>query len=273
MVENRTGLASEPLDINSATRPRPTYPKLAATKGLTVRHRSSGIVGKLVSYNPQRVTLRDGNGRVHQFPPIPGGFSANGHSVTLCSPPKGPTRPTAITASGSVADPKANARVARASRILVEGLHDAALVEKVWGDDLRVEGVVVEPLHGVDDLADVVSQFRPNAQRRLGILLDHLVEGTKETHLAARVNDANVLITGHPYVDIWQAVRPQAIGIDSWPVIPKGTDWKTGVCAEFGFTGTPGELWPRILGRVETYKDLEPAMVGAVEKLIDFVTD
>jgi len=28
---------------------------------------------------------------------------------------------------------------------LVEGRHDAELVEQVWGDDLRVEGVVVKP--------------------------------------------------------------------------------------------------------------------------------
>ena len=48
------------------------------------------------------------------------------------------------------------AQVAKASRILVEGVHDAELVEKVWGDDLRIEGVVVEYLGGIDDLAIVV---------------------------------------------------------------------------------------------------------------------
>ena len=65
---------------------------------------------------------------------------------------KGPEAPTR-TASGSVAVPGTKARVARASRIFVEGRHDAELVEKVWGDDLRIEGVVVEYLEGVDDLA------------------------------------------------------------------------------------------------------------------------
>ncbi len=237
-----------------------------------VRHRTTGTVGKIIGYNPQRVTLRDTNGREHAFPPTPGAFSVNGATVTLVSAPKGPARPTGMTASGSVANPKARARVARASRILVEGIHDAALVEKVWGDDLRIEGVVVEPLHGADDLAAVVKEFQPGKDRRLGILLDHLIDGTKETYIAKTVNNPNVLITGHPYVDVWQAVRPQAIGIDVWPVIPKGTDWKTGICREFGFAGSPGELWPLILGRVESYKDLEPAMVGAVEELIDFVT-
>ncbi|HEU4490684.1 MAG TPA: DUF3097 family protein [Jiangellales bacterium] len=60
------------------------------------------------------------------------------------------------------------ARVARASRIYVEGRHDAELVEKVWGDDIRVEGVVVEVLGGIDDLPARVAAFRPGPGRRLG---------------------------------------------------------------------------------------------------------
>lgn len=47
------------------------------------------------------------------------------------------------------------------SRIYVEGVHDAALVEKVWGHDLRVEGVVVEYLEGIDHLPSVVEEFGP----------------------------------------------------------------------------------------------------------------
>ena len=41
---------------------------------------------------------------------------------------------------------RAQARVARQSRIYVEGRHDAELVERIWGDDLRHVGVVVEHL-------------------------------------------------------------------------------------------------------------------------------
>ncbi|MGI9596518.1 MAG: DUF3097 family protein [Acidimicrobiales bacterium] len=41
--------------------------------------------------------------------------------------------------------------------------------------------------------------------------------------------------------------------------------------AAFGFTGSTGELWRVILGRVDSYRDLEPSLVGAVEELIDFV--
>jgi len=32
-------------------------------------------------------------------------------------------------------------------------------------------------------------------------------------------------------------------------------------------------MWRRVLASVRTYADLEPALVGAVERLIDFVTE
>jgi hypothetical protein len=162
--------------------------------------------------------------------------------------------------------------VARASRILVEGIHDAALVERVWGDDLRVEGVVVERLDGADHLPAELRAFRPGPGRRLGVLLDHLVVGSKEARLAGEVADPHVLVTGHPFVDIWQAVKPARIGLARWPTIPIGRPWKEGVCAALG-VGEPSSFWPRLLGSVRSYADLEPALVGAVEQLIDFVTE
>jgi hypothetical protein len=173
------------------------------------------------------------------------------------------------------------ARVARASRILVEGKHDAELVEKVWGHDLRVEGVVVVPLHGVDDLAAAVEDFGPGPGRRLGVLVDHLVAGSKEWHEAAAVTRvagaaAHVRVVGHPYIDVWQAVRPQRIGIDAWPVIPRGLPWKEGVLAELGWPHAEqvdvANGWQRILASVHSYADLEPELLGRVEELIDFVT-
>jgi hypothetical protein len=171
--------------------------------------------------------------------------------------------------------------VARASRILVEGKHDAELVEKVWGHDLRVEGVVVVPLHGVDDLAAAVADFGPGPGRRLGVLVDHLVAGSKEWHEAAavtRVQGAgeHVRVVGHPYIDVWQAVRPHRLGIEAWPTIPRGRPWKEGVLAELGWPHAEqadvAAGWQRILGAVDNYADLEPELLGRVEELIDFVT-
>jgi DUF3097, C-terminal domain len=176
-----------------------------------------------------------------------------------------------VTASGSIAGDGA-ARVARAHRIWVEGIHDAELIEHVWGDDLRELGIVVEPMHGADDLTAAVAAFGPSAERRLGVLLDHLVPGSKESRLAAGVRHRHVLVTGHPYVDVWEGIRPRVIGLDEWPPVPKGdVPWKEGLCDALGvpFEG----FWPRLRNRVRTFADLRPELVGAVEQLIDFVAE
>jgi hypothetical protein len=102
--------------------------------------------------------------------------------------------------------------------------------------------------------------------------VDHLVPGSKEARLAESVRRPHVLVTGTPYVDVWQAVRPKVVGIDAWPEIPKGTPWKEGVCRALGVS-QPGELWRRILGSVRDWRDLEQPLVRAVEELIDFVTE
>jgi hypothetical protein len=162
--------------------------------------------------------------------------------------------------------------VARASRIYVEGKHDAELVEKIWGDDLRDVGVVVEYLEGIDDLPAIVKSFSPAPGRRLGVLVDHLVAGSKETRIAASVRSPDVLIVGHPFIDIWAAVRPSAVGIAAWPDVPPGQPWKEGVLRVIGWPPEVPSAWQRILRSVTSYADLEPELLGRVEELIDFVT-
>jgi hypothetical protein len=81
-----------------------------------------------------------------------------------------------------------------------------------------------------------------------------------------------VIVLGHPYVDVWQAVRPQTAGIAAWPSIPPGTPWKEGVCAALGWGHDTGQAWRALLARVDDYSDLEPELLGRVEELIDFVT-
>jgi hypothetical protein len=132
---------------------------------------------------------------------------------------------------------------------------------------------VVEVLHGADDLAAVVRGFGPRPGRRLGILLDHLVDGSKESRLAAEVDHPDVLVTGHRYVDVWQAVKPGALGLSAWPVVPPGTPWKEGVIAALGSTETPRAFWSRVLAAVTDWTDLETDLIGSVERLIDFVTE
>jgi hypothetical protein len=228
--------------------------------------------GAVVGHGKDGVTLEDRLGRRRIFPLTPAGFLLDGAPVTLVAPPKtAPTGPRRRTASGSFAVADAPARVARASRIWVEGIHDAALVERIWGDDLRVEGVVVEPLDGIDVLADRVAEFRPGAGRRVGVLVDHLVPNSKESRIVAGIRDPDVLVTGHPYVDIWQAVKPAAVGIRAWPSVPRGIEWKAGVCAALG-VAEPREMWRRILASVKGYADVEVPLLRAMEELIDFVT-
>lgn len=198
--------------------------------------------------------------------------------LTAAQPPRRTAAPpvTRITNSGAIAAAgPARPRVAVESRIWVEGRHDAELVEQVWGDDLRELGVVVEPLHGLDHLIESVVAFAPSSKRRLGVLVDHLVTGSKEHRLVGRLREqlgsaaTHVLVTGHPFVDVWAGVWPRAVGLAEWPTVPRSTPWKQGVCAALG--ADPARFWPTLRNRVATFADLRPELVGAVEQLIDFV--
>jgi Protein of unknown function (DUF3097) len=255
-------------------RPSPP-PRIAAEGGLVVEDGAGDFCGAVVSCEKDAVTLEDRHGRRRVFP-LSGTFLLEGKRVMLVRPvaaPGGtPGGRVARTASGSIAAPVSRAKVARASRIYVEGKHDAELVEKVWGDDLRDVGVVVEFLNGIDDLPAIVASFAPDGSRRLGVLVDHLVGGSKESRIAGQVNSPHVLIVGHPFIDVWAAVRPSVVGIDRWPNVPRGTPWKEGVLAAIGWSVDPAVGWRRILSAVRSYADLEPAFLGRVEELIDFVT-
>ena len=250
----------------------------AVEPDMVVEDAQSGFVGAVVRIEQGRVDLEDRHGKVRSFPLGPG-FLLDGKPVILTPPKRAPAAP-ARTASGSVAVPNAKARVALASRIYVEGRHDAELVEQVWGADLRIEGVVVEYLGGVDDLAAIVEEFRPGPGRRLGVLVDHLVAGSKESRIAEAVRRGpggeHTLVVGHPYIDIWEAVKPARIGRKAWPQVPRGVDWKKGVCQAMGWPhasqADTARAWQHIRGRVRDWNDLEPALIGRVEELIDFVT-
>lgn len=256
-----------------------SVPEVPADRDLVVEEVTTGFCGAVIrcekTAEGPTVTLEDRFGKHRVFPMTAAGFLLEGRTVTLVRPASGaasaPARPR-LTASGSLAVPEARARVARAGRIYVEGRHDAELVEKVWGDDLRIEGVVVEYLEGIDDLPALVDAFSPGPDARLGVLVDHLVPGSKESRIAARVTGDDALVVGHPYIDIWEAVKPGSVGIPAWPSVPRGQDWKTGVCAALGWPSNTGAAWQRILASVRSYKDLEPALLGRVEELIDFVT-
>ncbi|HEY2792608.1 MAG TPA: DUF3097 domain-containing protein [Micromonosporaceae bacterium] len=253
-------------------RPRRVVDEVEAEMGLVVEDADEGFCGAVVGFEHGAVVLEDRFGKRRLFPLQPAAFRLEGVPVTLVRPAVATAPTQRRTASGSTAVQGVTARVARASRIWVEGIHDAALVERVWGDDLRIEGVVVEPLDGIDDLVAAVDEFRPGPTRRLGVLVDHLVEGSKESRIVAGVTSPYVLVTGHPYIDIWQAVRPERLGIQRWPTIAPGRPWKEGICAALG-VAQPADMWRRILSRVHSYRDVETPLINAMERLIDFVVD
>jgi hypothetical protein len=240
-----------------------------------VEEADGGFCGAVVSCEKAAVTLEDRRGRRRVFPLTPAAFLLDGKPVTLVrpAPAADAARSPARTASGSVAAPRAPAKVARASRIYVEGRHDAELVEKIWGDDLRDVGVVVEYLEGIDHLAAIVADFSPGPGRRLGVLVDHLVDGSKESRIAAGISSPHVLVVGHPFVDIWQAVKPSVLGISGWPEVPRSVPWKEGTLRAIGWGEDTRAGWRRILAAVTSFTDLEPELLGKVEQLIDFVTE
>jgi hypothetical protein len=267
-------------DWRAPTRGRATPAE--ATPGLVVEEVITDWCGAVVSVDRDLgvLTLEDRRGRRRTFP-LGSGFLVEGRPVVLTAPVtrSGPAKPRR-TASGSVAVPGQRARVARESRIFVEGRHDAELVEKLWGDDLRVEGVVVEHLGGVDDLVEQLGEFDPGPGRRVGVLVDHLVAGSKESRIADAVRRSpfggHVLVVGTPFVDVWAAVKPERLGLSAWPVVPRDIEWKHGVCAALGWPhrdqADVARAWQQILARVSSYADCEPALLGRVEELIDFVT-
>ena len=273
-----------PRDMSAPVRAE--LPEVPVERGMVLEDVQSGWVGAVTrvekSGGMHVVALEDRRGKSRSFR-LGFGFLLDGQAIRLMPPaPRAAAGvPAGRTASGSVRVEGQRAQVAKASRIWVEGKHDAELVEKVWGDDLRVEGIVVEPLHGIDDLAAAVADFRPGPARRLGVLVDHLVPNSKESRIAEAVMASpgaagNVLIVGHPYVDVWQAIRPAVLGIDRWPAVPRGQDWKTGILKAFGWPHATKEDvglgWQKLLGAVRTYADLEPSLLGRVEEVIDFLT-
>ncbi len=77
-------------------------------------------------------------------------------------------------------------------------------------------------------------------------------------------------------MDVWQAVKPDRLGLEAWPSIPRSIEWKKGVCQHLGWPHRDqadiARAWKQVLGRVRSFADLEPALLGRVEELIDFVT-
>lgn len=294
-------------DILAPTPAGPRFPEIPGEPDLVVETADGQWCGAIVDWQKVpdptatggwAVVLEDRFRRRRVFPLYPGAFLFEGEPVTLVRPRPSAGAATArtaaqprtasgaaartvagarVTASGSLRVEGATARVARGGRIWVEGSQDADLIQAIWQHDLLVDGVVIEEMRGIDHLLEALEVFAPDAGRRVAVIVDHLVPHSKESRIAAAATRAfapHVLVLGHPYIDVWQAIKPSTLGIPRWPDVPRGEDFKTGTLARLGpgWPSDTGEAFRRMLGRVRRYTDLEPSLVGRVEEAIDFVT-
>lgn len=256
-----------------------------ANTGLLLEDVESGFVGEIIDVSKvagELLMTLEGRGNVRRRFPLGPGFWIDGEPVTMVPPAKNPPRQSRPerTASGSLRVERTAATMLP-SRMWVEGRHDWQLIDKVWGEDLRHEGIAVEELAGADHLEQMLAVFKPGPGRKAAVLVDHLLPGTKESRLVdaalSRNGGEHVLVLGHPYVDVWQAIKPERVGLSEWPHIPKGIDIKAGSLAALGLAHDTvediGIGWSTILSRVRDWRDLEPALLGRVEELIDFLTE
>ena len=215
--------------------------------------------------------LEDAKGRVKNYP-LGTGYLIEGEPVEIVAPTPAKAPKRTISRSGSIAVKNAPRgwRAPPASGLRV--CTTPSWWRRFGANDLRVEGIVVEPLHGVDDLAGAIREFAPGPGRRLGILVDHLIEGTKEQRIVAEAlavpgAAGHVKIVGHPFIDIWQAVKPSVLGLKAWPQVSRGEDFKKGTLRRLGqpheTQADVAQAWKHILSRVDSYADLDPTPAGA----------
>lgn len=119
-------------DIFTRKPATPTYPTQPATLGEVVEVLADGYVGAIVghekTYDGDFIRLENNQGKTRLFKLRPGAFLVDGIRTTLTKPQ--PAARPQRSNSGSTRVVNAPTKVAAPSRIWVEGVHDAAIVEK-----------------------------------------------------------------------------------------------------------------------------------------------
>ncbi len=257
---------------------KPVTVETPAAIGMVVEDPTSGFCGSVVRWENGLIVLEDRKGRRRSFPFGPG-ILAGRQAGEPGAAPSGRGRPPPPTPRPARASARSQpAKVAAASRIYVEGRHDAELVEKIWGDDLRHVGVVVEYLGGIDDLPAIVAEFAPGPGRRLGVLVDHLVrrqQGVPHRQRPRLRQRPGHRASVHRHLAGGEARTRRPGGLAGRPARAS-----TGSTASASPSGGPANTqadiaatWQWILGRVRDWNDLDPALPREVERLIDFVTE
>ncbi len=246
---------------------------------MVVEDAETGYVGAVVRVEYGRIDLEDRYGKTRGFPLGPG-YLLDGLPVILTArgaqrlPARGERHPARSRCRARVPGwPGPAGSMSRADTTLNSSRRygERTCESKVSSSNISVASTTwwrSSPSSG------------PARGRRLGVLVDHLVAGSKEARIAEVVRrgpgGSDTLVVGHPYVDIWQAVKPQRVGLAAWPRVPRHIEWKHGVCDALGWPHADqadiAAAWRRIRSQVRDWTDLEPALIGRVEELIDFVT-
>ena len=258
-------------------RRKPRSTEHPAELSLVVEDVQTGYVGAVVRVEYGRVYLEDRRGHMRGFPLGPGYFS-RGRPVILTAP-----RRTAPAAAGDRVRFGRRVGCPRPGRAGLPHLRRRSprrrLVAQVWGEDLRIEGVVVEQLGGVDDLVEIVAEFaragapswgclsttlsrvrrRRGSPMRCGGARRHRHPGRRSSlrrHLAGRETaavGAGRLAQGAAAGGVEARRVPGA-----QPAAQRSGGHRQGLAAH-PFAGS----------RLER---LKPALISRVEELIDFVT-
>ena len=96
--------------------------------------------------------------------------------------------------------------------------------------------------------------------------------GSKEQRAAERLPPTRTCWSpATPSSTCGRPIDPSLAGLAAWPDVPRGGRGRR-ACRRPAASSEPAGSGASLLRRVRTYADLDPALVGAVEQLIDFVT-
>ena len=126
-------------------------------------------------------------------------------------------------------------------------------------------------MDGVDDLAGIIADFQPGPGDASASSSTTSCRAPRRRASSTRrapcpASPPTCGSSGTPTSTSGSRCARSGSGWQQWPVIPRGTSWKHGICAELGWPhDTQADIaraWKRILGTVRTYADLEPTLLG-----------
>ena len=217
--------------------------------------------------------------RVRVFPLGPG-FLVDGRPVILTAPRPAPARRPAAhrvrVGQGATPEPEWRWPAASTSRGATTPNSSSRSGVTIFGSKVwwwsTWAGSTISPT--------IVTEFGPGPRRRLGVLVDHLVTGSKRPvsprPCAAARAASTAWWSGTPTSTSGRRSSRRGSDWPAWPTVPRGVEWKNGICQALGWPHrTQADIaraWQRIRGSVRDWTDLEPELIGRVEELIDFVT-